>query len=89
MSQLTIQTKENIIQLLEGLAVLRAQDKTLQQQFLEGTNDLTLESLGVDSLAVMEICIALEMECGLSVSPDQLLEFGSVLELANFIQEAV
>lgn len=40
--------------------------------FEKGTADIELEHLDMDSLAAMELCIAIEANTGISVTPDQL-----------------
>lgn len=40
--------------------------------FEAGSVDIELDSLEMDSLAAMELCIAIEANSGLSITPEQL-----------------
>jgi acyl carrier protein len=40
--------------------------------FEAGTSDIEFEHLEMDSLATMELCIAIEAHSGLSITPEQL-----------------
>lgn len=42
------------------------------EAFLAGEADLELDRLDMDSLAAMELCIAIEANGGASITPDQL-----------------
>lgn len=53
--------------------------------FLAGDQNTRIMDLQMDSLAAMEFCIALELDAGLSVSPDELRLFGTLEKLVNVI----
>jgi acyl carrier protein len=42
------------------------------EAFLAGDSDIQLDRLDIDSLAAMELCIAIEANGGSSITPDQL-----------------
>lgn len=56
--------------------------------FEAGTADIDLDRLGVDSLATMELCIAIEANGGLSITPEQLKAAPSGNALARLIVKA-
>lgn len=48
-----------------------------------GTEDLAFEALGMDSLARMELCIAIEVGVGVALAPADLDRYRSVGDLAR------
>ncbi len=75
-----------LLALFEENNVIGFHDSHLKDDFLCGTNPLDFRNLAMDSLAVMEICIAVELELGVSVVPDQLVGMASLAELVNHIE---
>jgi hypothetical protein len=55
--------------------------------FLEGKGDIAFNQLEMDSLARMELCIALEVRTGIEVMPEQLDEIGSLARLADMLEK--
>ena len=51
-----------IVDALEYASVFGLRDAGLTQPFLNGEQDARLDELAIDSLAIMELCIALEIE---------------------------
>lgn len=47
--------------------------------------EVELASLILDSLDVMEVCIAIEVRCGVTIIPPELLAYASAEELAKMI----
>lgn len=60
-----------------------------EQDFLSGMVDVQFADLDMDSLAVMELCIAIEASLGVSVLPEQLRDIGSLERLTKTIREAL
>jgi acyl carrier protein len=56
-------------------------DPVLRQAFLDGATDIRLNELEIDSLAIMELCITVEANSGVSITPDQLQKMGSLGEI--------
>jgi acyl carrier protein len=56
-----------------------------REAFEAGTADIELDQLEMDSLATMELCIAIEANSGLSITPDQLQEARTGNELVRRI----
>lgn len=50
--------------------------------FMAGISDIKLADLEIDSLAAMELCIAIESSVGVSVVPADLVEIGSLGKLS-------
>ena len=51
------------------------------QEFLEGTGDIALSDITLDSLAVMEVAIAIEESFGVSLAPDRIINFSMLGQL--------
>ena len=71
---------------LEAGAVHQVNDVSTREAFLAGTRDLTFEELEMDSLAKMELCIAIEVNAGVSIVPDELRRIESLEALVALIQ---
>jgi acyl carrier protein len=59
-----------------------------QARFLAG-DDVRFDELEIDSLAAMELCIAIELELGVSITPADLPEIGSLVALVRRVQETI
>ncbi len=57
--------------------------------YLDGKNDIFFTELELDSLAVMEICIAIELNIGVSIVPEQLVQFTTMNNLVSRILEEI
>ena len=65
-------------------AVVRAfRAPGLRQSFVDEGRDIPLESLDIDSLAAMEICIAIEVNTGVAIVPDDLEALTSLGQLVS------
>ena len=54
-----------------------------KEEFLAGRRDVAFADLDIDSLAIMELCIAIEVESGVSILPDEIVKcetLGAVVE---------
>jgi hypothetical protein len=58
-----------------------------QAGFLAGLRDVTFEEVEIDSLAAMELCIAIETDLGVSLAPAELPQIGSLNGLVKRVQE--
>ena len=58
----------------------------LRTAFEAGTADIELDQLDMDSLATMELCIAIEANSGISITPDQLKATATGNALVRFMQ---
>ena len=53
-------------------------DRSLMMAFLEGHGDCMLDSFEMDSLGLMEFCIALELSTGIGLTPEDVQNAGSL-----------
>lgn len=60
-----------------------------QSGFLAGEHDIRFEEFDIDSLASMELCIAIETELGVSIAPAELPELGSLMAVVRRVQESI
>lgn len=60
-----------------------------ERDFVEGRADIRLADLDIDSLAAMELCIAIETNVGASILPQDLAKIGSLDSLVTKVREAV
>ena len=70
--------REALIEGLEAGGVGQASQVRFRQPFLDGTLDATFEELGLDSLARMEVCIAIEVATGVSLAPEELARYATL-----------
>ena len=79
--------RTELLELLRGCGVFALDDQGIDQAFIRGECDIALESLEMDSLAIMEVCIALENTYGISITPKDLPTLTSLKALVDRIQE--
>ena len=72
---------------LEAGAVHQVSNVSIREAFLAGTRDLTFEELEMDSLAKMELCIAIEVGTGVSLAPEELGRFAAIGEIVAMLRE--
>ena len=60
----------------------------LTSEFLAGGIDVAIAALEMDSLAEMELCIAIELNTGLSIVPGELREIASLNDIIKKIADA-
>lgn len=56
-------------------------------EFVAGTTDISFEDIEIDSLAAMEVCIAIETSLGVSILPAELPKAGSLAGLVKLVSE--
>ena len=76
------QARKLIIESLKYASVPGLMQNPSVVEFIEGTTDISFNSLEIDSLAVMELLIAIELETDISLSPQEILELASLNNLA-------
>lgn len=79
-------TRKMLVEFLEVANVSGVRDNARIEQFIEGDCDVDLADLQLDSLGTMEFCIAIEVNCGISIVPDSILGMGSLGQLAEVIE---
>jgi len=70
-----------IVGALAAADVHAMRDRALAPAFLEGRRDIRFTDLDMDSLAVMELCIAIEVNSGVSLVPEDLLKMATLYQL--------
>ncbi len=74
-----------IAETLEYANVIISCDNDLILMFLNERNDIPFDQLDMDSLAMMELCIAIETNIGVSIVPDDLQKIGSLNQLVKAV----
>jgi len=70
-------------------AVHQINDVATREAFLDGSRDLRFDELEMDSLARMELCIAIEVGTGVSMAPEELGRHASLRELEVALLERI
>lgn len=79
--------KTVILDVLKGLNLV---DAETEKSFIEGSSDIEFGALGIDSIAVVDLCVGLEEKIGREVSIEELVENPTVNKLADhFAKESV
>jgi acyl carrier protein len=78
--------REELVQVLRESGVYTLREQGIEDAFIAGDADLRLDALQMDSLALMEFCIALETRWGFSVAPDELADVGTLGQLADRLE---
>jgi acyl carrier protein len=78
-----------IAQELEYACLTVMRDKKLTPIFLEGRHDISLGELEMDSLAEMELCIAIEINTGVSIVPNDLQSIGTLNRLVDVVRKGM
>ena len=55
--------------------------------FLAGTDDIRFDEIEMDSLARMELCIAIELKSGIELPSERLDEIGTLARLAEMLEK--
>ena len=75
---------------LDGLsagAVWQAKRAPFRDAFLAGESAVTMEELEMDSLAKMELCIAIEVGTGVSLAPEELERYPTLGALVDDVEK--
>lgn len=70
-------------------SVPRFRDSAEQADFVAGRRDIRMADLEIDSLAAMELCIAIETNSGVSIVPGELAEVASLGALVERVERAL
>ncbi len=85
----TTEIRRSLAEVFRELRPYFLRDEKLEEEFINGCFDVNLDQLVVDSLAAMEICIALEANWGIALVPEDLQRIGSLQALVREVSEAV
>ena len=83
-----VDIRRMIVRALKESNVYAIGDEALQESFVAGARDVALADLAIDSLAQMELCIAIESETGAVIVPGDLEKIGSLEGLVRAIGAA-
>ncbi len=72
---------------LEAGAVSKVYESVTRQMLLETGEDIDIASLDMDSLGRMEFSIAVEIETGVSLTPDDLLHYKTINQLVGLFRD--
>ena len=74
-----------VVEALTHANAIGIEDHPDREAFLAGRADISLQDLEIDSLAAMEFCIYLELNCGIEITPDELEDVRSIKALASIV----
>ena len=75
-----------LVEALEQSNVFYFRDEIMvAESFVTGATDVSIATLEMDSLAEMELCIAIEVNTGISIVPEQLRDIEMLGDLAKAI----
>jgi acyl carrier protein len=83
------EVRDIIAQQLEYACSTVMRDKQLTPIFLEGRHDIALGELEMDSLAEMELCIAIEIHTGVSIVPNDLQGICTLNSLVDVVRKGM
>lgn len=78
--------RQSMVDGLDAGGVAKLGDRRLRAAFLAGECDVTLAELDMDSLARMELCIAIELGTGVSLAPEELDAYATLGALARDVE---
>lgn len=78
-----------VAEALDYAAVPRFRGSEARMQFVAGTRDITFDEIEIDSLAAMELCIALETNAGVVILPGEVLALGSLDAVVRRVESAL
>ncbi len=75
-----------VAEAMAAASVHGAWDERLEASFRRGEADLPLEALELDSLNVMELCIAIEAHAGVELVPERVHRAGTLEGLVRLVR---
>lgn len=61
-------------------------ERGVEEQFVAGLADIPLAELEMDSLALMQFCIAIESTWAVSITPGEFAGFGTLQQLVSHVE---
>ena len=77
--------RQMLVEALQSASVFGLRNNGWTEAFLAGTRDVAFDDLEMDSLGAMELCIAVEVNTGVSIVPDDLADLGTLGGLVRAI----
>ena len=81
--------RRDLALVLAESGALEFRDENLIYRFVEQREIVPLSCLALDSLTLMELCIAIEERWGVEMSPEQVSRFKSVNDLEVHVSDKV
>ena len=81
--------RADIIEILRICRIFTLSGEPIDASDLTDRDDVPLLGLTIDSLSAMQLCIELENRCGWSITPEDLIAFESLGELARALEAHV
>jgi acyl carrier protein len=78
--------RAEIIEILRICKIFTLSGEPIDASVFTERDDVALSTLSIDSLAAMQLCIELENGCGWSITPEELIAFESLGELARALE---
>ncbi len=78
--------RQEIADAVTSAHVLSPEGSNAVSRFVSDRVDYSLKDLGLDSLGLMEFTIALELNIGCEITPEQAVELGSLVKILDFIE---
>jgi acyl carrier protein len=60
-------------------------DAEISEEFIAGKADMRIEDMQMDSLSIMELCISIELDTGVSILPEEMVQIESLEALVRVI----
>ena len=79
------EARELVVELLRLANIYTLRNRSAETTFVSGEVDFTLDELDMDSLAQMELCIALEVNIGMAIVPEDLPGIATLGGLAHAV----
>jgi len=70
--------RQMLVDAIDGSTIVGLRRSGLMEGFLGGATDIPFTVLEMDSMGVMELCIAVEVNTGVEIVPAELVELGSL-----------
>ena len=78
-----------IAEALDYAAVFQFRRAAIQSAFIAGEADMSIEAIALDSLSEMELCIAIEVNTGVSILPQEVRAMATLADLVAAVRKAV
>lgn len=79
--------RQMLVDAIDASSIVGLRHSGLMEGFLAGTADVPFDVLEMDSMGVMELCIAVEVNTGVEVVPAELAELSSLGAVVAAIKE--
>lgn len=76
-----------LVEAIDASTIVGLRRSGLMEGFLAGAADIPFAVLEMDSMGVMELCIAVEVNTGVEIVPGELTELGSLAAVVVSIME--